>query len=107
MKEGNKEKIGNVVKRIHNAFPDMINERIKEELSGLEKLLRKVVDKAEANETKLKSMNVLKKLGSLEEAKVSSIDVEKIVKKFDFGETEKKIINTVDAGKTIPGRKRR
>lgn len=85
----------------------MINKRIKEELSGLEKLLRKVVDKVEGNETKLKAVNILKKLGSVEEVKVSTIDVEKIVKKFDFGGTEKKIINTVDAGKTVPGRKRR
>jgi len=95
------------VKRINNAFPDKVNERIKEELAGLEKLLRKVVKRVEGNETKMKAANILKKFGTVEELKVGTVDVEKIAKKFDFESTDKKLINTVDAGRTVPGRKRR
>ena len=103
LKDRNKDKTVEVVRRVYSSFPNELNEKIAEELRPLVELLKSAKARFESSELSVKISKVVEKW----EMRVSLSpvkDVELIAKRYDFANEGKKEINTVDAKRTVPGK---
>ena len=101
LKDTNKDKTIEIVRRVYSSFPDELNEKIAEELKPLAELLKSALLRFESSELNVKIGKVIERW----EMKASPAlvkDVELIAKRYDFVNEGKKEINTVDAKRTVP-----
>jgi hypothetical protein len=104
MKDNNKEKIIESIRRIYSTFPDDLNEKIVEELEPLIKLLKNVKKVYESPEITGRVERLLEKCELKKSDLKTAKELESLVRGLDFGNSDKKAINTVDAKKTVPGK---
>jgi hypothetical protein len=103
LKDRNKDKTIEVVRRVYSNFPNEINEKIAEELKPLVDLLKSASARFESSELNVKVSKVVEKW-EMKTSQIAVKDVELIAKRYDFANEGKKEINTVDAKRTVPGK---